>query len=168
MSISTHSHKFALPGRIVYFLVGLSFTLLGIAFTFVFLSSLILGDSNVFSLLTSFVTAFSTLPFGLLFLSSSIFARVTIKPDVLEYHTPILIVSAKWKDLQRFEGQKSGKIYSVIVPTEGNVTLRTWAKNIHWLFRKDPTSFYIDTSQFSNTNGHSLDSDIISLLSSSE
>ena len=86
----------------------------------------------------------------------------------MEYHTPALIVSAKWKDIKRFEQQKSGVNYSIVVPINGNVRLRNWARFVSSLFRKDATTFYIDTSQFRNADGHSLESDIATLLSEAQ
>ncbi len=168
MNATIHSHKLILSRQIIQFVIGLVFTLLSILLALAGLLSTTSGTGKIIIIAISVINTLSTLPFGVMLLSSSFITKVIVAPDFVEYHLPALVMSTKWENLKRFEIQKSGKTHSVIVPTDGIVTVRLWVNIVHWLFRKDPTSFRIDTSQFSNSNGHSLHTDFASRISLSE
>ena len=157
----THSYRLTLSRQIGYFCLGLLFALFGSGLVALFLFS---NDKNLFDrciFIFALIPLIYMLAIGIVFMATPFVTKVTTSFEGVEYHLPTLIVAARWQNIESFERQESGKTHLILVPTEGTVNLRRWARIVHWLFRKDVTSFHIDASRFAPANGQPLDSDII-------
>jgi hypothetical protein len=107
------------------------------------------------------------LPFSAFLLISSFTTRIIVKASGIEYHTPIFIFYADWKHLNNL-GYINDKNYGktlVVVPRDGNLTLRTWAIPFRKVLRDTPQKVKILVAQFRQSNGHSFEEVVLANVS---
>ena len=106
-------------------------------------------------------------PFGLLLFSTPLVTKIVVYSHGIEYHTPVFILRADWKELinvGHVKNTNAGKSM-VIIPKDGTLTLRKWALPFRKILRHNPKDIQILVSQFGASNGNSLETDILVNLS---
>jgi hypothetical protein len=107
------------------------------------------------------------LPFGILMLGWAS-SKIIVNHEGLEYHTPGVVLKAKWRQLQNLGYRNQG--YSgrslVVNPTDGEVTLKSWAKPIKGILRHKPSDTFILVAWFKDGEGNLLEDDIVPYLPS--
>jgi len=163
MNNAEHTHRLSIPESVASFLIGalilflLSIPLLGDS------KNLVSGEASLADYLGVVVILFCILPFGLNLLARPFMAKVVIKPFGIEYHNTIYVLTADWKNLVNvghLKNTTAGKSL-VIVPREGQVIFRAWAKPVRKMLKHDPKDIKILAAQFRASNGHSFESDVL-------
>jgi hypothetical protein len=109
------------------------------------------------------ILIFFIFPLGLFFLSTPFVTKIIVKSNGFEYHTTTYVLLADWKNLINMgyaRNTNAGKTM-VVVPREGKLTLRNWAKPFRKIFKHNLKDIEILISMFRASNGHSLDTDIL-------
>ncbi len=108
---------------------------------------------------------------GLYIFFQTFVTRIVVKASGIEYHTPIFILGAEWKDIV-IKGYVN---YSLIrksmrvIPQGGKLFLRKWAKPFQKILGKiislKSEDVEIMASQFKDAEGHSLETDFLANIS---
>jgi hypothetical protein len=163
MDNAEHTHRLAIAESIASFLIGalillfLPIPLIGGT------KNLVSGEASLADYFGAIVILFGIFPFGLSLLARPLVTKVVVKSFGIEYHNTIYVLSANWKNLVNIGHLKNttaGKGL-VIVPREGQVRFRTWAKPLRRILKHDPKDMKILVSQFRPSNGHSFETDVL-------
>lgn len=145
-----------------------SFILFIVIGTLIFnFQELISGKLGIADYLGFIFVIFVMFPFGLLLFSTPLITKLVVYSHGIEYHTPVFILRADWKELinnGHVKNKKAGKSM-VVVPKGGALTLRKWALPFRKILRHDPKDIQILVSQFGTSNGNSFEADILVNLS---
>jgi hypothetical protein len=100
------------------------------------------------------------------FLIIESFSKVIIKTDGLEYHTSMLVLKAKWNNIQNLDYYHQMKSDSslILAFTDGEVILRPWAKPIKEILRHKAKDIELSASSYKDADGNSLDANIFTYL----
>jgi len=134
--------------------------------TIIFSAPTIFSGASILEYLGILLLIVVMLPFSLVLLARPFLIKINVKPQGIEYHSTFFILQADWKDLVNIGYVKktnAGKTL-VVIPREGNLTHRKWAKPFHNLLREYPNELrdvQILVSQFHSHHGHSFESDIL-------
>jgi hypothetical protein len=143
---------------------------LGSFMLFIVIGAVVFNASNIFSGMSGFIGFLILiaviLPFSLVLLARPFLTKMIVKPDGIEYHSTFFILQADWKNLANIgyvRKTNAGKTL-VVVPREGSLIHRKWAKPFQNLLREYPNKLQdveILVSQFSEYNGHSFETDVL-------
>jgi len=146
---------------------------IGLLFLSIVICPLSVNSQSIFSGQASLKDYLSLIFLSLMFLPVGIFmmgwalSKVLVTDDGLEYHTPGIVLKAKWENIQNMGYHKnqgfSGKSL-VVRPTKGDVILKSWAKPIKGILRHKIPDIFISVTWFKDDDGNSLETDIVSYL----
>jgi hypothetical protein len=158
-----HTHRLSIPESFASLLIGALILFL----LFISLSGdigkLFSGEASLANYLGVVIILFGILPFGIILLTRPFVTKVVVKPFGIEYHNAIYVLTADWKNLVNLGHVKNttaGKSL-VIVPREGQVVFRAWAKPLWKILKHDPKDIKIPVAQFRTSNGHSFETDVL-------
>ena len=154
MDNSEHTHRLSFPESIASILISLL-----VLFVFFIMSR----NMSLADFLGVVVLAFVMLPLAFGLLARPFVTKIVVKPYGLEYHTTIYVMGAEWKHLvsvDHFKNTTAGKSL-VVVPREGRLKFRAWAKPLRRFLKHDPKDVRILVSQFRASNGHTFETDVL-------
>jgi hypothetical protein len=130
------------------------------------IQNMITGQASLTDYLSA-VLMLMLLPFGILMMGWAS-SKVVIRDEGLEYQIPGVVLKAKWTQLQNLGYHNQG--YSgrslIVNPTDGEVTLKSWAKPIKGILKHKPSDTFISVAWFKDSDGNSLEADIAQYLPS--
>ncbi len=165
MNNSSHVHRLSLSWWFGYISIG-GFMLFIVIGAIIFNASTIFSGKSILDYSGILLLIAVILPFSLVLLARPFLIKIIVKPQGIEYHSTFFVLQADWKNLVNIGYVKktsAGKTL-VVIPQEGNLTHRKWAKPFRNLLREYPNELQdvqILVSQFHTHNGHSFESDIL-------
>jgi hypothetical protein len=158
-----HMHRLNFSWWIGNLIIGSFLLLIAIGtliFNFQDLVSGILGVADYLGIIIVIVFIF---PAGLLLFIIPFVTKIVVKAHGVEYHTPTCVFFADWKDLVNIGHVKDEKVGKslLVISRGGNLILRKWAQPFQKIIKHNPKDVQILVSQFSASNGHSLETDIL-------
>jgi hypothetical protein len=165
----THWRSF--PWRIGYISLG-TFILLIVVGTFIVNAQDIISREMAFLEILGIIMLLALIyPMSVIIFARPFLIKVVVRSSGLEYHSTFFVLQGDWKNLANIgyiKNTNAGKIL-VVVPREGNLTFRKWAKlvprNIFSEYPKDIHDVQILVSQFRASNGHSFETNVLVNLS---
>jgi len=167
MDNSEHTHRLSPSWWIGNLLIGSFILLIVVGMLVMNFQDLFSGNLGVSDFLGIIVIIVFMFPTGLLLFSTPFVTKIVVKVHGIEYHAPTYVVLADWKELVNVGPVKNthaGKSL-VVIPQEGKLTLRKWAQPFQKILKHNPKDVQILVSQFSASNGHSLEKDFLVNLS---
>ena len=163
MDNSEHTHRLSFFWWIGNLTIGSFLLLVFIDMLAMNFQPLISGKLGVLDYLgIVFITIFM-FPMGLLLFSTPLYTKIVVYVHGIEYHTPIFTLHADWKELVNvghFKNTNAGNSL-VVIPRDGKLTLKKWAQPFQKILKHNPKDVQILVSQFSASNGHSLETDFL-------
>ena len=163
MNDSIHVHRLSPAWWIAYIFCGaiLLFSIAGAVIT-----TILSSDARPLDVVRVLIVTVIGLPLGLFAWVQPFLTKMIVKPEGIEYHARFFILQANWNHLvNRGYVRKvlAGKTL-VVVPREGKLRYRKWAKPFRILVTGYPNTLQdvvIFVSPFGGYGGHSFETDIL-------